>query len=384
MQRRKRTARFGAAAGALAAVIAISACGSSGGGAGSSGSTASSGASGSGGKSKTYSINVGTSTPIKVSGTPKIAFFISGTTDAYGVAYMKAMKADVAKIPGASLTIFDGNFNATTQLNQIQDAESTNKYNAYIINPNDGPQLCSLGTKAAAAKNIPVVVVQSALCNNGSAANWTGQYSAGTLEYVGIYTTDLEEEFLAAIAKENPGPQRVVLLTGPTLWPTTPDIETAFKWIQKRDPGFKLIAQAPTDFSVAEGQQKLLPILQANKNATIVFSVYSDIAEGAATAIKEAGLSGKIKSYDIGVSTWDGQALKDGQLNASLSTGYPVNDAAHVIDAFKDAFSGKQPPKVVPNDGAPLKKSQILAGGKTKPIIITKANISTFTPQYGG
>jgi ribose transport system substrate-binding protein len=345
----------------------------------SSSNASSPGGSASSSTGKTVSINVGAAKPIELSGSPRIAYFVAGSTNAYEVAIMKAARAAAAKVPGATITFFDPNFSAATQLNQIQDAIATKKYNAFIVQPNDGQLLCTVLTKTAPADNIAVIALDSPLCGQASAPTWASQYTPGLLQFVGIYTSDLETQYLEWMAAQNPGPQKVIALTGPALFPNTPMAESALKNVQAKYPNFKLVAQAATDFSTLEGQQKTLPLLTANPGVTIVYSVYSDITQGVAAAIKQAGLSGKVKVYDIGLSSWDVGALKDGQLAGSLSTDYPIYDANETLNALQEAFSGKAPPHVVANDGYPY--TQYLANGDTKPIIITPSTVSSFDAQ---
>lgn len=88
----------------------------------------------------------------------KIGFFIAFTANDYVQAMVdEAEKA--AKEVGAKITIFDGLGNPNEQLNQLEVALQRGEYNAWMVTPMDGKQLCSILSEDAPNKNVLVSVV---------------------------------------------------------------------------------------------------------------------------------------------------------------------------------------------------------------------------------
>src|SRR5262249_22142354 len=122
-------------------------------------------------------IDVGNSSPIKVTGAPTVAIFASGLNNSYGQAYTNGAKAEAAKL-GIKIDAFDGNNDPQTQLTQLQNAIASKKYNAFIVVPVDSKGTCNLLTKTAPAAGIVVEVYTTSLCNTDT-ANDAGLWSPG-------------------------------------------------------------------------------------------------------------------------------------------------------------------------------------------------------------
>jgi ribose transport system substrate-binding protein len=323
------------------------------------------------------SVNIGTQT-LTVHKPMRIAYFAIGNTNAYLAAFNNAVSAAVKKIPGASLTVFNGQFSAETQFDQLQNALASKKYNAAIIDPDDGNLLCNEVTKAAPASGVAMVVIAAPVCGregNGVAQ----QYAPGTLSYVGGNDTwEYFQKFLEYMVKQNPGPQRVLVLTGPALFGVTENLQKALHLVEAVNPDFKVVAEEPTDYSILQGQTQAQAMIQAHPNATILFSDYSDVTHGAVEALQAAGKIGQVKVYDKGASSWVISAIKAGTVVAT-SPYNPASNATTAVQLLEKAFDGQTVPRSVANDGVPLPAG---ADPVTGMYVIDKSNLGTYTPQY--
>jgi ribose transport system substrate-binding protein len=370
---RPRRSKLAALAVPLAMTV-LAACGSAASSTGASGASSSAG----GMAWKTVTVNIGGGRTITVQGPPHIAYFPAGNLNTYLTIRQQAVEAAVAKIPGATLTIYNADWDATTQVNMIQNAISSGKFNAFIVDTDDASAECNMLTQQAPAAHIAVVNLSTPICDLSSNPNGRDQVANGTVGAVGNNNILAIRDYLLYMIKHNPGPQKVIVLTGPPLHPLTPEINAALALIKPQYPQFQVIADETTDFSTLQGQQKTAPLLVAHPNATILFSAYADITIGALTAIKAAGMTGKIKVYDQFGSRAIVADIKNGTV-AATTGGYPAGSAQAGVAMILNAFEGHQGPRIVLGDGGPVPADASTWNGVT---IINDSNVDQYQPQF--
>lgn len=294
----------------------------------------------------------------------KIAFLSLGTNNVYLQAGIQGAK-DAAKAAGATIDVFDAAWTAATQYNQAQNIVSGGKYNAVVAEMANGTQVCKLLTEQAPEKGILVSAANQPLCDRAMKEG-ESYWSPGTVNYVGG-TQGLQawREAIEYVIKENPGPQNVAVITGPDLIVQTITIDDAIKEMAKKYPDFKVVAEVRTDYSLPQAYQKSLPLLQAHPDMTILIGNYSDLTRGAVQAIKQAGLSGKIKVYDNGGSSWAFQAVRDGEVY-STRTYTPYTEMKASVESLAAAWKGEATPRYVP----------------LRSDYVTKDNVDKIKPEY--
>lgn len=294
----------------------------------------------------------------------KIAFLTAATNNTHLQAGIKGAQ-DAAKEIGATIDVFDPNWSPTVQYNQAQNVISSGKYNAIVAEMNDGNQACKILTEDAPKAGVLVAVANLPLCNRASKEG-DELWSPGTLNFVGgSQGREAFRDWIMSIAAANPGPQKVAVLTGPDLNANTINTELALKDVQEKYPEFKVAAVVKTDYSVLQGNQKTLPLFQANPDLTIFISNYSDMTRGAVQAARQVGLAGKMKIYDNGGNIWSFQAVRDGLIH-STRTLLPYTEMYEAVKALGQAWNGEKTPRFVP-----------LAAYN-----IDKDSVSKYKPQY--
>lgn len=294
----------------------------------------------------------------------KIAFLSLGTNNVYLQAGIKGAQ-DAAAKAGATLDVFDAGWTAATQYNQAQNIVSGGKYNAIVAEMANGVQVCKLLTEDAPAKGIIVSAANQPLCDRAMKEG-EEYWSPGTINYVGG-TQGLQawREALEYIIKQVPGPQKVAVITGPDLIVQTISIDVALKEMQQKYPDFQVVAEVRTDYSLPQAYQKSLPLLRAHPEITMLIGNYSDLSRGAVQAIKQAGLSDKIKVFDNGGSSWAFQAVRDGEV-FSTRTYTPYTEMYKSVESLVAAWKGEPTPRYVP----------------LKSDYVTKENIDQIKPEY--
>jgi ribose transport system substrate-binding protein len=294
----------------------------------------------------------------------RIAYLAAATNNVYLQAGIHGAE-DAAKAAGATITMFDANWQPSTQFNQAQNVIASGQYDAIVAEMNDGNQACAILSKDAPAKNILVTIANNPLCDRGTKEGddlWT----PGTLAFVGGSQGNTAfRDWLFWIAAQNPGPQKVAVLTGPELGANSQNTDLALQAVQKKDPDFHVVAVVRTDYSVLQGNQKSVPLLQANPDLTLLVSNYSDMTRGALQAARQVGVLGKLKIYDNGGNGWAFQSVKQGTLAATRVL-TPYTEMYKAVQSVADAWAGKPVPRFIPLDSA----------------LITPATVDQYKPQY--
>lgn len=315
---------------------------------------------------------------VEVQGPPRIAFFNAGSVNAYNQAIQTAVEEAVAEIPGATLTSFDQQFDPQRGLNMIENAIASGEYNAFLVYALDPNQYCKILSEDAPAAGIAVAVEGGAICGLSLEPRAEDQWQPGTLSVLTNITTDYEYAFFRNIAEKYEGDKKVIVLSGPDLFPTTANLNEALERIQKDFPDFQVVAQASTDFSLVEGQAQAQALLQAHPEANMIFTVYSDITLGAMAAVKEAGREGEIKIFDIGASTPIVEGIKAGTVEAAAPY-FPISNGRSMIEVIHTAFRGEEWPRYVKNDGGPITAD---SDPETGMFWLDRKNVDSFTPEY--
>lgn len=312
-------------------------------------------------------INVGLSHPLTFpAGTkPKIAFFASlGNT--YEQVYQKSVQA-AAKKYGIDVTYFDADFDATTQLTQLENALQSKRFNAWIVE-SYGPTDCAILTKQAPAEGIVVSQLNNTGCTpvgkSGEDVNW----SPGTFNTIGQTVPSYIVGWVRAGLKiAGPGKHEVLDLNGPQGVPATTE---TIKALQAQ--GADVVATEYTDYTTPTGLTDTENALRAHRGIDVVFSEASDLTVGAEKAVAALGLAGKVKIIDYGGSTQVVSLIKAGQVTLSVPL-CPQSMPARAIASIVAAFSGHQGPHYV---------SGVSPGTTEQPFAVTGANVAEFTPQY--
>ncbi len=325
---------------------------------------------------ETIDVDVGAAKPVVVDKVRplKLALFIEIGTNSAVQSTIQGVREMAAK-DNFKVDVFDARFDVARQINQMQTALS-NGYNAWIVVPVEGSQVCDMVTKEAPAANVLVAQATGTACGRSSKEG-ADLWAPGTLTYVGgnEVPSAFEAVMQQAIA-DNPGPQKVGILTGPNLHPITMSFDKALDAITKAHPDFKVVAKYRTDYSPPDNQIKTQTMLQANPDLTIIVGAYTNMSKGAIPALEAAGKLGQVKVYEAGGTTWSVDALKKGWIKAT--TGFYRKTAAEVaVQAILDARDGKPVPHVILNDGHAL-----IAGQQAGHVgIVTGANVDSYTAE---
>ncbi|TGT54063.1 sugar ABC transporter substrate-binding protein [Mesorhizobium sp. M00.F.Ca.ET.170.01.1.1] len=325
---------------------------------------------------KTVDVDVGLVKPVVVNTEEplKLALFIEIGTNSAVQSTVTGVR-NMAEKYGFKFDVFDARFDVATQVNQMQNA-LLKGYNAWVVVPVEGSQVCESVTKLAPEANVLVAQATGTACGRSSKEG-NELWSPGTLVYVGgNETPNAFKAVMEKAAADNPGPQNVGILTGPNLHPITVAFDKALDEMRAAHPDFKIVAVHRTDYSPPDNQVKTQTMLQANPDLSIIVGAYTNMSKGAIPALEAAGKLGTVKVYEAGGTAWSVEALKKGWIKAT--TGFYRQTAAETaVQAILDARAGKPVSHVVLNDG-----HKLIPGQKEGEVgIVTLNNVDAYEPQ---
>jgi ribose transport system substrate-binding protein len=332
-------------------LMALAACGS-----GSSSAAPSS-------SSDAVSADVGLDSPIKITPPLKVGIYTSSGCASFGQVEDATLTQE-AKAANIDLTIFDSCFDSAKQLNQIQSAIQTKQYNVLGVLPVDGQVVCNALSQDAPAAGLLAVPFDQPLCgrftNEGN-----DLWQPGTLTYISGYNTkDTLRQWVDTVAKDNPSANVGVVEGVPSDGLST-NTNLLVKEASSANPDFKVVSTVNTDYSSQQGYQKTQALLQAHPEINVIICTQSNITQGAARAIEQAGKTSSIYLADYGGDKEVVALMKKGEVALTGPT-FPDSEAKIVIKTLQAVLAGKPVPRL---QSVPFH-------------VVTAADVDSYTPEY--
>ena len=307
--------RWTAAAAALLMAVAIGACGSD-------DEEAAAPAGGGGGE---------TAQEVK-----KIAFFGFAGANSFAQATFAGIKEQAAK-ENVDVQFFDPNFDAATQVSQIQNAITTGEFQAFIVQANDGNAVVP-PVREAIEEGITVVGEFTPIGTRYD----TIEPQVDGLIFVGEPPTENGTALgeLGVQACEGMDACEVAYLEGFKALPLDNARTQAATKALKAGQNVKLVASVEGGYTQDSGLKAAQNVLQAHPGVDVMIGSSQAIA-GAEQAVKDAG--GKVKLIGNGGSRQAVSAVKEGRWFASYVAAEKSAGAKAAELAIKAARGEKVP-----------------------------------------
>jgi ribose transport system substrate-binding protein len=332
-----------ATAGVAVAMLAMAACSSSGGGSPATSAAPSGGATAAG---------TGGAAPTNSGKSYKMTFIQGVAGDGFYVTMGCGIKAEASKIGKISVNIQGPTqFDATLQ-NPIIASVTAAKPDALLIAPDD-VSASQTPVDQAAAAGIKLVLVDTTLKDPSKAVS---QISSDNL-------AGGAQAFTAIKQLAPAGGKVLVVNTKPGI-STTDQRTSGFANAAKADSKYPYVGVQYDQDSASVAAQVTSAALQKDPDIVGIFATNLFSAEGAATAVRQAGKSGKVKIVGFDADPDQIAALKDGTVQALIAQ-QPYQIGVNAVDQAVNALQGKPTTKKI----------------GTKFAIITKANLNTAASQ---
>src|SRR6266581_6699930 len=279
--------------------------------------------------------------------------FIQGVAgDGFYVTMGCGIQAEAKKLGNVTTnTQGPSKFDATLQNPIIQSVTAAHP-DAILIAPNDVSASRPPIAQAMAA-GIKVVLVDTTLTDpSGAVSQISSDNLAGGADA------------FAAIKQLVPGGGEVLVVNVNPGISTTDQRASGFAAAAKADSKFKYVGMQFDQDSASVAAQVTLAALQKNPGIVGIFATNLFSAEGAATGIRQAGKSGKVKVVGFDADPAQVTALKQGTVQALIAQ-HPYDIGTNAVDQAVAALSGKT---TTPKIG-------------TKFTIITNANLNSADSQ---
>ncbi|MDQ6850094.1 MAG: ABC transporter substrate-binding protein [Actinomycetota bacterium] len=330
------------------ALLALAACSSSGKSSGGSSATSGAGATTSSGGTASS----GASAPTTNGKSYKMTFIQGVAGDGFYVTMGCGIQAEAKKIGNISVNIQGPTqFDATLQ-NPIIASVTAAKPDALLVAPDD-VSASQTPLDQAVAAGIKLVLVDTTL---GDPSKAVSQISSDNL-------AGGANAFTAIKQLAPSGGKVLVVNTKPGI-STTDQRTTGFADAAKADSKYKYVGVQYDQDSASVAAQVTSAALQKDPDIVGIFATNLFSAEGAATAVRQAGKSGKVKIVGFDAEPDEITALKNGTVQALIAQ-QPYAIGTSAVDQAVKALQGKS---TTPKIG-------------TKFAIITKANLNSAPSQ---
>jgi ribose transport system substrate-binding protein len=236
----------------------------------------------------------------------RLAAFIQSTENTYFQADVDGIEAAAKQAKGdVTVQTFDGKFSAPDQVKQIEDANASGNFDAYVVMANDGASVVP-AVKEAVSMDIPVVagyvpigpdITKSEPQVDGVVATvWHDEPADGT---------DLADAAIDACKKEHPDadPCTVAYISGGNALPYEKAKLDAFKKeIGTADQNIELVAEQEGNFLRDKARTAAENMLQANPDVNLIATTGDQMTLGAEDAVKGAGKEGDVTLLGDGAS----------------------------------------------------------------------------------
>ena len=312
----------------------------------------------------------------------RFAFFAASSQNGFDAAIYQGARQEADKLLGRNyqMRLFDGQFSATTQYNQVQSAAAAKHYDGAIIEPND-----NVGIAPAVEHAIKAGIKFCTTLFPIGPNMYTLQPQVPGLTCT---VANLPAPGARAQAQQvvqwcaNINPCTVVIFIGQLQFPFDKLRYETYLSVLRKHANIRIVATGQGNYNRATSLKAMTDILQAHPHFNVLLSNADQHVEGALIALKSAGwnvksLIAQHKLYVMGGGgTQEAVAgLRDGTWSADL-TYYPVTNGQLAVLQLVHALQGKPYRKAIDMDTAgPL------------PLILTKqalASHPTFKGQWSG
>jgi ribose transport system substrate-binding protein len=284
--------------------------------------------------------------------TYKLSFIQGVAGDGFYVTMGCGMQAEAKTLGDATVNVQGpSQFDSTLQ-NPIIESVTASKPDAIMIAPDDVTASQEPIDQAMSA-GIKVVLVDTTLNNPGNAVS---QISSDNLAG--------GADAFAAVKQLVPGGGQVLVVNTKPGISTTDQRTTGFATAAKADSKYTYVGVQYDQDSASIAAQVTLAALQKNPNIVGIFATNLFSAEGAATAVRQAGKSGKVKIVGFDADPDQIAALKQGTVQALIAQS-PYTIGQDAVEQAINALTGKP----------------VTAKIGTKFTIITSANLSSAASQ---
>jgi ABC-type sugar transport system substrate-binding protein len=297
----------------------------------------------------------------------RIAYLAECTSNPYCQTRVKGMQ-EAAKKYGFQFKVFDANFNAQTQLRQVQDAVAQG-FDGYVFAPVAAAPGCSMWRSLLKPTGKPIVTLDVPMCDD--ADHTPGVAATVTMVRQAFFNAHVDHAFRTC--KTQCKVAAIGGFTGSDLFTVW---ERAIAQGKAKFPNVKVVSDQPGNYDPRVALQVIGDALRAHPDLDVVISPWDDMTRGAEQAIVAAGKKpGKdVRIYSTGATKVGVQRVKQGAWNET-SIFLPFEESYYAGVALMMALAGKPV-------NAYVNEAEMPPVTKLGSIYVTQQNAARFRPKY--
>lgn len=258
----------------------------------------------------------------------RVAFIARAQADSFAAWLANAVKDEAAKYPDIELRVFDGQASDDTE-NSLIETAIVNKYDAIIIQPNNGEAQRPYAEKTVKAGIITITT------------------NARIKDIAGASSVDADPYEQAAVnaksaLKQIPENAKVVVLKGPPGNFHADARRTSWQkeFFDKR-PDVKIVGEDIANWNKVEAMNFMETWVQKNPQIDAIISMNDNMCAGALEAIKNDSRYKDILSYGVDGTAEACLLIQQGRMTATcLQSAYDL--AAKLLDTTNKLLTGNE------------------------------------------
>ncbi|MFM2280594.1 MAG: D-ribose-binding periplasmic protein precursor [Pseudomonadota bacterium] len=277
----------------------------------------------------------------------KVAFFASSAQNGFNQAIYEGIEKK-AKELGVEVSIYDGQFDAALQYSQIEDVLAGNKFDAFIVVPNDTVGIAGAVEEVGKAGK----PLATALFPIGpDLAKLEPQVPGVTVTVASppAVGAKAQAEKVVEFCKDK-DPCNVVILIGQKIYPFDNLRYESYLEALNAQKNIKVVATGEGNYDPDKSLTVMQDILQANKDIHVVLSNADQHLVGAEIALNNAGINvSDLFLSGGGAASIAIEAIREGRWDNTLAS-YPVTMGSLSLEAVVKALKKEAGPSFVNMD----------------------------------
>ncbi|NEE03355.1 sugar ABC transporter substrate-binding protein [Phytoactinopolyspora halotolerans] len=268
----------------------------------------------------------------------RVAVLAASSQNGYNQAVYQGVEEAVAETGAdVDLQLLDGQFDANTQLSQLQNTTTSGDYDGVIVVPNDGP---GLAAAFPLAQEIPVVTVLNPI---GPDIEEMEPQVEGVVSTVAVPPSEAAAKQAEGVAEycADKDPCKAVLLVGQLNAPLDVARRDAYQGVLEQHDNVEIVATVEGNYDRDQSLTAITNVLQANRDIDAILSNADQQTSGAQVALQNAGIEPSSIYLTGGGGTKDAvTAVREGTWKADYIN-FPVSMGKAAFEQLHNALTGE-------------------------------------------
>lgn len=279
--------------------------------------------------------------------TLKIAVLASSAQNGYNQAVFQGVQEGAEKLGlTVDAQILDGQFDANTQLSQLQNSSTSGDYDGIIVVPQDGPVLAAA---FPLAQEIPVVTVLNPI---GPDIETMEPQVEGVVSTVAVPPSTAAKKQAEQVVEycESIDPCKVGIVVGLLNSPLDVARSAAYEEVLSQHSNIEIVGTVEGSYDRDKSLSAVSNMLQGNEDINAILSNADQQTSGAQIALENAGIDPSSIFLTGGGGTTDAvKAVRDGLWTTDYIN-FPVSMGAAAMEQLSNAINGTDVQAVVDAD----------------------------------